>query len=73
MYSFIEIDEDYKVKERSSEEMISIISLQEQDNSSELLDDYNDISATSDSKPSLSQRLSRFANAPLPDWLLRKV
>ncbi len=73
MYSFIEIDEDYKVKERSSEEILSIISLHEQDKSSELLDDYNDIAATSDSKSSLSQRLSRFANAPLPDWLLRKV
>ena len=73
MYSFIEMDEDYKVEEISSEEMMSIISLQKDNDSSDFMDESGNVPVTSNSSLSLSQRLSEFANAPMPDWLLKKV
>lgn len=72
MYSLIEMDENYKVEEISSNEMMSIISLQNNNNSISCMEKSSNTELSNNCTP-LSQRLSEFANTPLPDWLLKKV
>lgn len=72
MYSLIEMDENYKVEEISSNEMMSIISLQKNNDSISFMDESSNTELSNNCTP-LSQQLSEFAKAPLPDWLLKKI
>jgi hypothetical protein len=73
MYSFIEMDENYEVEELSSDELISIISSQRNNDSTSHMEESGNKTIPSTSNLSLSQRLSKFANEPLADWLIKKI